>query len=373
MKRLLILVPVYASYRAFLRGLAAWLVERGWEVHVATNTEGFQVEEDAATIHHLSIPRGANPFQLLKAGRALTRLIRDIQPTLVHAHFSVGMLCLALASRISGIRYLGTFQGMRFPLASGASKWLFQWVECFSILRLDQSWVLTADDFDAVPAFVRKKLAIQEGYGFGCDIEHFDRARFSEADNLELRRNLGIPDGDFIFIFVGRLTAFKGFPLALEAFQNLRKERQNVHFLVVGEMDPQHPLNLPELATIEGVHHVGWQDDPAPYLAMAAAMVFPSEREGMPVCVMEAMAMGVPVVTTNSRGCRELVINENSGLIVERCADSVRLAMERIVSKPDLCHTLYLNALSMREHLDRRQFYKAIEKALSPINEDPSK
>ena len=373
LKRVLLVIPVYASYRAFLKGLASWLTERGWEVHVATNLTGVKVEADVATIYHIQIPRGANPYKLWKAGKALTALIREIEPSVVHAHFSVGMLVLALARRVKGVRTLGTFQGMRFPLASGMSKWCFKLVECFTILRLDQSWVLTADDYDAVPKFARKKLAIQEGYGFGCDTAHFDPSRFSEADKLQLRTTLGIPAEAFVFIFVGRLTAFKGFLLALEAFKLLRKERADVHFLAVGEPDPQHPLDLPDLNSIDGVHHLGWQEDPAPYLSISNTMIFPSEREGMPVCMMEALAMGVPVITANSRGCRELVINENSGLIVERCAGSIRQAMERVVSKADLCQTFSLSASRMSEQLDRHHFYIATEKGLSPINEGPSK
>ena len=127
-KRLLIVVPIYASYRAFLKGLAAWLIDRDWEVHVATNLTGAKVGSDVATLHDIAIPRGANPLKLFQAGRSLTKLIQQIQPSVVHAHFSVGMLVLALASRIKGVRTLGTFQGMRFPLATGISRWLFKMV-----------------------------------------------------------------------------------------------------------------------------------------------------------------------------------------------------------------------------------------------------
>ena len=352
MKRLLIVVPVYGSYRAFLQGLAAWLSERGWEVHVATNLEGATVEADVAHLHDIEMPRGANPFRLLSASRSVTKLIREIQPTVVHAHFSVGMLCLALASRDKGVRYLGTFQGMRFPLAAGFSRWLFKLVECFSVLRLDQSWVLTEDDYSAVPRFVRKKCAIQEGYGFGCDIEHFDPARFSESDKAKLRSKLEISDEEFVFIFVGRLTAFKGFPLALEAFQQLRKERNDVHFLVVGEPDSQHPLDLPDLNLIPGVHPVGWQDDPAPFLAISNTMVFPSEREGMPVCVMEALSMGIPIVTTDSRGCRELA-ELSAAAVTERSVGSIFAALRAASS----ASTAIFNPIEMRKQLDRNRFH----------------
>ena len=352
MKRLLIIVPVYGSYRAFLKGLAAWLVERGWEVHVATNLTSAKVEPDVAQLHDIAIPRGANPFQLLRAGRALTRLIHDVRPAVVHAHFSVGMLCLALASRVKGVRRLGTFQGMRFPLATGLARLLFELVECFTILRLDQSWVLTADDYEAVPTLAKKKLAIQGGYGFGCDIEHFDPARFTKSENSELRSKLGILDEAFVFVFVGRLTSFKGFHLALEAFRQLRQERNDVHFLVVGEVDSQHPIDLPDLNQVDGVHHLGWQEDPAPFLAISNAMIFPSEREGMPVCVMEALAMGRVVVTADSRGCRQLA-ELSAATVAERRVGSIAAAL-RTASRPTQAP---LDFIEVRQQLDRTRFY----------------
>lgn len=369
MKRLLIIVPVYGSYRAFLKGLAAWLVERGWEVHVATNTSRAQIEEDVACLHHIAIPRRAKPLQLIRASRSLTKLIHKVQPTVVHAHFSVGMLVLALASRVKGVRTLGTFQGMRFPLASGISRWVFKCVECFSILRLDQSWVLTSDDYKAVPKFVKKKLEIQEGYGFGCDIEHFDPERFSETDKAKLRSELGIPGEDLVFVFVGRLVAFKGFLLTLEAFKLLRQERADVHFLVVGNVDPQHPLDLTDLNVLDGVHHVGWQDDPAPYLAISNVMVFPSAREGMPVCVMEALAMGLPVIGCNRRGVRELIQHEVTGLFVERNVDAVAKAMERIARDSDLHTKLKEGPLGFRGCLERRQFNNVVGEVLKGVDE----
>lgn len=361
MKRLLIVVPIYGSYRAFLKGLAAWLVECGWEVHVATKLTGAKVAADVAHLHQVEMPRGANPLQLFKASRQLTALIKELQPTVVHAHFSVGMLCLALASRVKGMRYLGTFQGMRFPMASGLSRWLFKLVECFSILRLDQSWVLTADDYVAVPGSVRNKLAIQEGYGFGCDIVHFDPTRFSELDDLKLRSELGIPSGEYVFIFVGRLTAFKGFPLALEAFQLLRQENDDVHFLVVGELDSQHPLDLPDLNSLEGVHHVGWQDDPAPYLAISNTMVFPSEREGMPVCVMEALAMGLPIILSNARGCRELGMLAQSDLIAEELSAKAVYAKMREVLERSEVSAGCLDGV--RDEIDRTRFYSHLDES----------
>ena len=322
---------------------------------MATNLTGAAVEVDVASFHHIDMPRGMDALKLFKAGRVLTNLIRSNKPTVVHAHFSVGALCLASATRVKGVRYFGTFQGMRFPLATGLSKWIFKIAECFSVLRLDQSWVLTADDYDAVPNFIRRKLSVQAGYGFGCDIESFDPARFSDLDRSALRSELGIGIEDFVFIFVGRLTKFKGFPLALEAFQQLRQERSDVRFLVVGEFDTQHPIDLPNLNLIPGVHHVGWQNDAAGYLAISNIMVFPSEREGMPVCMMEAIAMGLPVITSEARGCVVLARLCNGIVVYPLSVEGLMSSMLGVIEKGNATR----GALKHRALLDRIEFHQA--------------
>jgi glycosyltransferase involved in cell wall biosynthesis len=211
---------------------------------------------------------------------------------------------------------------------------------------------LTADDYKAVPKFVKKKLEIQEGYGFGCDIEHFDPARFSETDKGKLRSELGIPGEDLVVVFVGRLTAFKGFLLALEAFRQLRQERNDVHLLIVGEVDSQHPIDLPDLNQVGGVHYLGWQEDPAPHLAISNVMVFPSEREGMPVCMMEALAMGRAVVTTDSRGCRQLA-ELSAATVADRRVNSIAAAL-RTASRLSKAH---LDSTEVRQQIDRTRFY----------------
>lgn len=355
-------VPIYGSYRVFLRGLSVWLVDRGWDVHVATDVEGVVVEEDVARIHAIEIPRGGNPVKMLKASHALSKLIDKLKPDVVHAHFSAAMFCLALTNRQEGVSYLGTFQGMRFPVLKGPLRWLFKAVECFTILRLNQTWVLTEDDFKSVPNFVRKKLAVQEGYGFGCDIDHFDPARFTDEDKIRKRKEIGIQHDEFVFIFIGRLTAFKGFDLALQAFLRLPEQRSGVHFIVVGEMDSVHPLDLPDFEQIEGVHAVGWQSDPAPYLAIADAMVFPSEREGMPVCIMEALAMGVPVVTTHARGCDSLVEDGRTGWKVTRDVDSIFAAMR--ASTTNQLAVIGEAREEIRKCYARQHFHRIVEETL---------
>lgn len=354
--RLLIVVPIYGSYRAFLRGATAKLIEQGWEVHVASNMNGVGVHIDEAKLHHVPIPRGGSLMQLWQSARSLRQLIRLLNPKVVHAHFTVGMLVTALASPVPGVCCIGTFQGLRFPLARGMSKLIFKMAECFSIWRLDRSWVLTADDYKAVPEPLRNKLRIQSGYGFGCDVSHYSVARFPAEERFKQRKTVGICVDDFVFIFVGRLTAFKGYPLVLEAFDRLCSVRSDVSLVIVGEQDPLHPVGLINRSSNDKVYHLGWKDDPAPMLLMADAMVFPSAREGVPVCVMEALSMELPVILSDSRGCRELAKLTRSNLVLhELSSGAVFEKMLEILpqAKP---RTEYFR--DVRQKIDRKHFYE---------------
>ncbi|MDB2310611.1 glycosyltransferase [Opitutales bacterium] len=363
-KRMLIVVPIYGSYRAFLKGAAAWFSARGWEVHVATNLTGAKVLPDNAQLHDISIPRGGNSIQLCRSAWALRQLIRLLQPVIVHAHFSVGMLVTALA-RPRGVCAVGTFQGLRFPLARGVARAVFKIAECFSVWRLQRSWVLTEDDYRAVPKFIRNKLRIQSGFGFGCDVNHYSVLNFRKNDRIEQRRLAGIGSEDFVFVFVGRLTAFKGYPLVLEAFNRLCSERNDVSLLVVGEEDPLHAVGFPCSSQNDNIYHVGWKDDPAPMLLMADAMVFPSSREGMPVCVMEALAMDLPVILSNSRGCRQLARLAESNLVLDELScEAVYWKMLKLL---DARKPLAKYPPELRLKIDRDRFHQHLHESYEDL------
>lgn len=106
---------------------------------------------------------------------------------------------------------------------------------------------------------------------------------------------------------------------------------------------------------------MGWCDDPAPYLSIADAMAFPSEREGMPVCVMEALSMGVPVIGCNRRGVRDLVESDATGILTERNSLAVAAAMQQVVEFARLERLNAASTIKLRRKMSRDVFYQAIE------------
>jgi glycosyltransferase involved in cell wall biosynthesis len=101
----------------------------------------------------------------------------------------------------------------------------------------------------------------------------------------------------------------------------------------------------------------GWKEDVAEWFAISDLCVFPSEREGMPVCLMEALCMGVPVVTSDARGCRDVVRDGIDGVILKDALSTLlALRIKGIVQSPDELKVMQENALKRRSCFDRNLF-----------------
>ena len=135
-----------------------------------------------------------------------------------------------------------------------------------------------------------------------------DTDRFRNAAPADLSE-FGIPNGSRTGIFVGRLDPQKGPLLLLEAIRVLARDYHDLHFLLVGE----GPLRGELEAFVDAhdlcsqVHFAGWRHDVPALLKGADFLVLPSHWEGMPNVVLEAMAAGLPVVSTRVEGTAELI------------------------------------------------------------------
>ena len=184
---------------------------------------------------------------------------------------------------------------------------LLKAAESWAAQRLDSAWVLSEDDRIALQRAAPNASVFQQpGYGFGCDLERFDPDRISSAERRSLMAQVGLKDEHRVLTFVGRYVDFKGFDLVVRAFLKLAPSNPGARLLLIGARDPLHPTGLSQTEEAEWRHSpqiidVGWTTHVERYLALSYVVVFPSQREGMPVSLMEALAMGVPVITLNSR------------------------------------------------------------------------
>ncbi|MET0901887.1 MAG: glycosyltransferase, partial [Acidimicrobiales bacterium] len=174
--------------------------------------------------------------------------------------------------------------------------------------------------------------------GNGIDLERFDPATVPPADRTAARAELGArDDGDVVVGLVGRLVREKGYPEVFEAAARLRERCPQVRIAVIGPDEPAKSDALTSddraIAGRAGVVFLGERDDVVRLYAGMDLHVLASHREGFPRSPMEASAMGVPVVATNVRGCRQAVEHGVTGLLVPpRDPGALAAAIERLAT-----------------------------------------
>jgi glycosyltransferase involved in cell wall biosynthesis len=369
-RRLLFAVPSGTSFLTFLRGVAEKWRDQGGAVAVACGGDltGHDQAPWPVDVERVPIPfeRSGGVAGAIRAARRLRSIVAEWRPDIVHAHFAAAAFPAALASisaTPSHARWMATFHGLHATVATAWRQRLAGVAESFSAARMSSVWVLNDEDF----SFLNRSLhgGIVErvpGYGVGCDLAHFDPKRFDPAERCRVRQALGIPPEAPVLIFVGRCTAFKGFDLAAKVFEEVSLSYTDVHFLAVGAIDPVHGSGLSayewaRLRANDRVHLLGWQADVAPWLAIADLSVFPSVREGMPVNLMESLAMGVPVVTLDARGCRDVVRDRIDGVVVrDRTVTALASEVRSMFSNSDRRNAYSGNALAGRDRFARSRF-----------------
>ncbi len=151
----------------------------------------------------------------------------------------------------------------------------------------------------------------------GVDTHRFTPATASER--LELRRALGLPQQGPLVIFVGRLQSQKGVETLLRAWKDVQPSHPSAHLLLVGQGPERAKLEklAADLELDAAIHFLGQLEPVLPYLRASDVFVLPSFFEGLSNALLEAMACGLPVVTTNIGGTAEVIRPTVDGLLVE--------------------------------------------------------
>jgi glycosyltransferase involved in cell wall biosynthesis len=172
---------------------------------------------------------------------------------------------------------------------------------------------------------------------------------------------------------IARLLGDKGVREYVSAARLIAQEHSGVRFLLVGPRDPG-PDAIPaaELAqwVSEGiVDYLGEQRDVRPFLAACSVYVLPSYREGTPRSVLEAMATGRPVITTDAPGCRQTVEDGVNGFLVEpRSGSAVAKEMRRFIADPELIRRMAEESLAkVRDEFDVRKVNHRIRATIAGL------
>ncbi|MFQ5612353.1 MAG: glycosyltransferase [Anaerolineae bacterium] len=281
-------------------------------------------------------------MDMLRIRKALTQLIRKYEIDIIQTHLLGTLNFLALTLPFNSSHMLWTFHGVKFLPANQPklSWWLRAKNRAHRLLyRGVRRWV-----GDLVAVSDDTKASVMQLTGLGDkDVviipNGVDVARFEGITTCEsVREQLGFGKEAILVITVATLLPPKGHCHLIAAAPAVLEQYPNAHFLFIGDgvLRPRLEQQVDDLNLRNNIHFLGSRNDIPQLLAAGDLFVLPSEWEGLPIALLEAMVAGKPIVATDLTGVKLAMIHGETGLIVppknpERLAE----AIVHLISCPD--------------------------------------
>ena len=263
---------------------------------------------------------GTNPVTELRSVLALRGVLRRRGVELVLSYTPKGNLYSALAGLSCGVAFVPNVSGLgRAFIRRSAVTMVAQALYRLTFSRAPRVFFQNHEDLNVfVCAGLARAEQCERLPGSGVDLQRFTLTPLPA-------RAVDAP----VFLLVARLMWDKGTGEYVEAARQVRAVYPQARFRLLGFVDVANPSAIPRVQVQswveEGVvEYLGPTDDVRPFLADADCVVLPSYREGVPRTLLEAAAMGRPIITTDAPGCRDTVIDGHSGLLC-RPADAADL------------------------------------------------
>jgi glycosyltransferase involved in cell wall biosynthesis len=341
--RLLIATSVPSTLTAFLLPYAAHYRARGWWVGAAANGAASDPRVVAAFDAAFELPwtrRPSDPVNLTGAVTALQRLVARERVDLVHVHDPVAAfvarLALRRARRRGEVKVAYTAHGFHFFEGNAPHRNLiFRTLETVAAPWTDELIVINQEDLRAAR---RLPVAGAVTYlaGIGVDTAKYDPAAVGDADVARVRSELGLTAAQQLLLMVAALNPGKRHRDAVAALA--AADRPHVVLACAGEGPEAAAITeqARALGVGERVKLLGYRRDVPALLRASFALTLPSEREGLPRCLMEASCLERPVLATRIRGVEELVQDGVTGLLTDVGDVAAQAeAIRRLVDDPD--------------------------------------
>jgi glycosyltransferase involved in cell wall biosynthesis len=256
--------------------------------------------------------KGVNPFKDLAYTLKLTKLLLALHADIALCYTIKPVLYGSIASWLSGVpQRIAITTGLGYTFST--NNWINTVTKClykFALIFASQVWFLNKDDLSIfLEGSLVKKSKTFILPGEGVDVEYYKPVSNSTEG--------------LTFTLISRMLWDKGVGLFAECAEEIKKTHPHIKFLLVGPVDPGNPEGIP-LSTLqewnkEGfLSYLGSMNDVRNVLKITTCLVHPTYyKEGLPRVLMEANSMGIPCITTDIPGCRDVITDKKNGFLIE--------------------------------------------------------
>ena len=347
-KKVLIVASVISFIEWFNKENVEFLKDNlNCEVHIACNFDYTEDTEDARTaayierlknegviLHNIHFARSPFSFANIQAYKKLKSVIDSNDFVLIHCHTPAASMMTRLAARKArknGCVVMYTCHGFHFHNAAPKKNWLMYYpVEKFLSRMCDYLVTINKEDFNRAKTFHCPNVRYIPGVGVDLS-----KIKNTKVDKKVYKKNIGVPEDCVMLLSVGEMIERKNHEVIIRALGKLK--RDDIYYVICGK----GPLkeHLAQLSETLGVHIVflGFRTDIPELCNTADISAFPSKIEGLGLAGIEAMAAGIPLISSNVHGILDYVVDGKTGFACKPDdVDGFANAIETLASNVEL-------------------------------------
>lgn len=328
-KKSLVVTTVASTLDQFCMNDIA-ILQNDYKVHVAANfslgnntskerVEEFKLELEKKKIIYNEVDFNRKPISRSNyiAYKEMRQIINNNFFDIIHCHTPIAALIVRIAARRArekGTKVIYTAHGLHFFKGASLKNWIiFYPIEWCLARYTDVLITINKEDYSIAKKSL-KAGEIEYIPGIGIDTDKFSNIYVNKA---EKRKELGLSESSFVILSVGELNRNKNHETIIKAIATLKNPNINYVICGQGELEVFLIKLIQELNLEKQIMLLGYRRDIAEICKAVDAFAFPSYREGLSVALMEAMALGLPVVCSNIRGNIDLIEDGKGGLLLK--------------------------------------------------------
>jgi glycosyltransferase involved in cell wall biosynthesis len=315
------------SMKYLLTGQMRYMQQHGFDV-MMVSSEGKEwpdiLANEQCGHHIIHMTRKITPVTDLISLWKLYRFFKTQRPDIVHSHTPKAGLLAMLAARFAGVKIrIHTIAGLRFMTATGLSRRLLIEMEKLTARTATHVWPNSVSLLNYARnnrlVTAQKMEVIGQGSTNGINLLRFNLTALNAEKLHAIKQKINYSSELTYLLCVGRIVKDKGIEELVNAFEKVYRGDNNLRLILVGEfedeLDPVKVETRQVLQTHPGIILTGWSDDVEYYMHISLVLLHPSYREGFPNVLLQAGAMGCPVICSAIEGNTDIVEHNKTGLL----------------------------------------------------------